>query len=233
MDLWLTYIVLNTILCLTPGAAVSLIMNQSAGSGWKRTQAGIAGVLLANFLYSLLAIMGLGLALSRSPILYSIIRLAGAGFMAYLGIRSILSKPSTSPEIQKVEASSVRLFKDGFLLQISNPKAIMAFGALLPQFVIPGYSPLLQMLGLTAISLIIEWPVLTLYAVLGETIRRKFGSVFLVRLSGIMLIVIAAAMVLSWWSENQCLFCNWLSSQPSANEALAYQSISNPKLIKH
>lgn len=197
MNAWLSFLGLSAVFSVTPGPAVLLVMGQSLGSGVRAAQGGIWGVLTANLAYSVLSVLGLGAIFLAHPALFDTIRFAGAVFVVWLGIKSLLSTSHTPRNLTAISRSPRALFREAFLLQTANPKSIITFGALLPQFVVPGYSTSLQMLGLAAAANLIEWPILTMYAFAGDRLLRLTGrGRWLQWIGGCTLILVGLTLVL-------------------------------------
>ena len=158
------------VLCLTPGPAVLLIVSQSLKDGLRASLRGALGILAGNTIYFVLSALGLGALLLASATLFNIIRWAGAAYLVVMGLRMLLAK-RRSEEADRQNAQpkrSVRLFSEGLLTQLSNPKAIVFFSALLPQFVSPDGGVVQQFVVLGIISLAVELAVLSSYGWLAE-----------------------------------------------------------------
>jgi threonine/homoserine/homoserine lactone efflux protein len=139
-------------LSLSPGPAILFVVSRGLRFGGRRSVWANLGILSANAFYFLLSAVGLGAALLASHDLFLVIRYAGAAYLIYLGIATIFGKGMA------LEAGSggpaedrggVRLLARGFVLQAANPKALLFFTALLPQFLRPDFpvAPQIAMLG--------------------------------------------------------------------------------------
>ena len=126
----------------------------------------ILGILSANTVYFALSATGLGALLISSYRVFFLVKWIGAAYLVYLGARTILGHSEIIPAGEPAEAgaSAVRLYRDGFVLQMSNPKAIIFFSAILPQFIDPRLAvlPQVAILGLT--SVVSEFAVLSSYS---------------------------------------------------------------------
>jgi len=138
---------------------------------------------------------GLGALLLRSYRIFFLIKWAGAAYLVCLGINALLSKPDdqASPEIARGTSRSFRrLFVDGLLLQLSNPKAIVFFAALLPQFIDPKGDLVTQVVILGITSVVIESVVLVCYSLAAgratAVARQPRYARWTNRVSGILLI---------------------------------------------
>ena len=127
----------------------------------------ILGILSANTVYFALSASGLGALLISSYRVFFLVKWIGAAYLVYLGARTILGHSEVLPGGEPAEtgASGIRLFRDGFVLQMSNPKAIVFFSAILPQFIDPRQAVLSQIVILGLISVICEFVVLSCYSV--------------------------------------------------------------------
>ena len=107
-----------------------------------------------------LSALGLGAALAASELLFNVLKWLGAAYLAYLGVVSLLSKTSEIAVSGEVKpANTRRLFAQGFLVGASNPKALLFFGALFPQFIVPSEPQLPQfvVLGVTFVFFELLW----------------------------------------------------------------------------
>lgn len=153
------------LLCLTPGPAVLLVISQAVRSGLGSSLKGAAGILAGNAIFFVLSALGLGALLMSSTTLFQVIKWAGVAYLVFIGLRMLLAKkPLASDDQEPVTPKrSMRLFCEGLVTQLSNPKAIVFFSALLPQFVTADGSVFEQFLILGVVSLAIELLVLMSY----------------------------------------------------------------------
>lgn len=135
---WLLFTFASLVLIATPGQDMILVMSRSIAQGPSAGIATAAGVSIGLVGHTLLATLGLGAILRTSELLFLALKLVGAAYLIYLGIGLLRTK---SPELL-VSASSrrsmTRLFLDGAISNISNPKIAVFYFAFLPQFVLPG-----------------------------------------------------------------------------------------------
>lgn len=118
--------------------------------------------------------LGLGTVLAASELLFTALKWLGAGYLAYLGVTSLFSKTSTIavPEAQSSQVSARALFGRGILVGVSNPKALLFFGALFPQFIDPSAPQSLQFIVLGATFIFFEMFWLSIYAVTAAKARH-------------------------------------------------------------
>jgi threonine/homoserine/homoserine lactone efflux protein len=167
-QIWSAFFVIETALCLTPGPAVLLVLSQALTRGTAKTVWSIAGIIAANTVYFVLSATGVGAILMTSYDLFFAIKWLGAAYLVWLGVGAFLGRSKTL-SVRAADARPVagaRLFLNGFILQMSNPKALVFFTALVPQFLNP-HAPLApQVAILAATSMVIEFCVQLLYALL-------------------------------------------------------------------
>jgi threonine/homoserine/homoserine lactone efflux protein len=162
---WLLYVAAVLVLTVTPGPSVLMCVSTSVNLGARKALIASLGSTTAIVGIMALSALGLGTALAASETLFSVLKWLGAGYLAYLGIASLLSSASEIAVSGSVESSTNgRLFAQGFLVGASNPKALLFFGALFPQFIVPNAPQLPQFLGLGATFIFFELSWLTLYA---------------------------------------------------------------------
>lgn len=135
---WLLFCTLSLLTAFTPGPAVLLAISNASVLGARRALFSSAGNAIGVFLVAATALLGLGALLQASATAFTIVKIAGAAYLIHLGIRQ-WRKPvpfaSTAPAIAIAPARDARqLFAQGVLVATTNPKSILFFTALLPQF---------------------------------------------------------------------------------------------------
>lgn len=178
LKLILVFALTEFLLCLTPGPAVLLVVSQGVTAGFKPSLRGSLGILSGNAIYFFLSALGLGALLLASATLFQITKWLGIAYLILTGIRMLVSRgEAETPADATVAATitrdrSLKLFSQGLLTQLANPKAIIFFTALLPQFVSPGGRVLGQFLLLGIVSIAVEFPVLMSYGWLAQRSSR-------------------------------------------------------------
>ena len=135
---WLLFIVASIVLIVTPGQDMILVMSRSIARGSAAGVATAAGVSVGLVGHTVLATLGLGAILRTSEWLFFALKLAGAAYLVYLGIQLVRSAKHELAVSADAPRSLWRLFLDGALSNISNPKIAIFYFAFLPQFVLPG-----------------------------------------------------------------------------------------------
>jgi threonine/homoserine/homoserine lactone efflux protein len=136
---WLLFCGVTLLVAFTPGPAVLLAVSNSIAVGPRRAMISSLGNALGLFMVSAAAMAGLGVVLTTSANAFMALKLAGAAYLIYLGIKQWRSRGSVFSDLQPSAApgtsrSSWRLFGHGVTVALTNPKGILFFSALFPQF---------------------------------------------------------------------------------------------------
>jgi threonine/homoserine/homoserine lactone efflux protein len=132
------FAVAATSLLLTPGPAVLYIVSRSVEQGRIAGLASVCGITTGTLVHVLAAALGLSALLASSALAFAVVKYAGAGYLIYIGVRRILSRADTvAAQMDLPRRSLGRLYRDGFVVNLLNPKTALFFLAFLPQFVDP------------------------------------------------------------------------------------------------
>ena len=133
---WLVFVVASLVLIATPGQDMILVMSRSVAQGAAAGVVTAAGVSVGLVGHTVLATLGLGAILRTSEWLFVALKLVGAAYLIYLGIGLLRTKEVHCPSARKPRGLG-RLFVDGAVSNLSNPKIAIFYFAFLPQFVSP------------------------------------------------------------------------------------------------
>ncbi|ANS85584.1 Leucine efflux protein [Vibrio scophthalmi] len=170
LETWTLYLVAILILTASPGPSSLLCMTKGVTQGFRIGVYTALGSLTAITIILTLSFTGLGLVIASSELTFNIIKYTGAAYLIYLGIKAILSKEQEyqlGEEQETSEQAPVKHYISGFIVGSSNPKAILFFTALFPQFIDPNAPLLAQYIIFTATFMIMEFSWLAIYALLG------------------------------------------------------------------
>lgn len=162
----LTFSLVAWLSIVSPGPAVVLAIKNSLRQGQGAVLYGALGNIFGLFFLSLAAMLGVDLLLKTNPWLFTALKTVGAFYLFYLGVRQFISKKmlfGSECNSRSPVRSLASLFKESFLLSISNPKPILFFTALFPQFIKPSSARLLQFLVLTGIFMLLSLMTLLSY----------------------------------------------------------------------
>ena len=166
---WAFFLLTETALCLTPGPAVLFVVAHALRHGSGKSLWANAGILSGNAFYFLLSATGLGALLLASHNLFIGVKWLGAAYLLFLGIKTLVDRGATrngEADNTSPDGSGLRILLRGFAVQSANPKALVFFTALLPQFINPNVPVALQLLILGVSSLFVEFVVLAGYGIL-------------------------------------------------------------------
>ena len=199
-DAYLIFVVTTAVVCLTPGPAALLIVAQGISNGLRRSYWAIAGIALANAIYFALSATGIAALIVASSRLFSVIKWAGVAYLFYLGISAIRSKSSALTVTHDAGRAvhGPRAFWQAVVVELANPKALLYFVALLPQFIDPAQPIGRQMLVFGLTCIVLDTAAYSLYAWLGSKTRRFTANAKFVsasnRVSGSLLMIAGALM---------------------------------------
>ena len=152
----------------SPGPAAICVASQGAGNGLWKAWSGIAGVAFANVVYFALSATGIAALIIASHQVFNLIKWVGVIYLIYLGAGAILG---TAVGLKITRGASMprrKLFLQGFIVEFANPKALMYFAAILPQFINPANPVLPQTLIMGGVTVVIDFTVYTGYAYLAH-----------------------------------------------------------------
>jgi homoserine/homoserine lactone efflux protein len=192
-ETWVLFLITETVLCLSPGPAVLLVLSQALTRGPRGSMLSSAGILSANTLYFVLSATSLGALLLASYDLFFLVKWIGAAYLIYLGASAFFEKSSVLVVARDAaEAGTWKLFGNGFVLQAANPKNLLFFTAILPQFIDVAKPLGSQIVILGVTSVVLEFFILLGYGLLASRATRLAAqqrlAVWTNRLAGSMLI---------------------------------------------
>ena len=173
LETWILFVATAFVLSAIPGPIMILALTNGAQVGVRRTVCGILGTSSGNLLLMALSSVGLGALLYSSALAFALVKWLGAAYLIYLGIQ-LWRAPAVGIEAPIAAAGAVRskrgLFLQSFFVAVSNPKGLIFFGALFPQFIQPGVSQGAQfaILSLTFLAIDCVWQLV--YSVGGNRI---------------------------------------------------------------
>lgn len=200
LELWLLYLTAAIGLSLTPGPNGLLSLTLGARVGVRRASFAVLGGGLGFLILIAASLAGMGALLATSETAFTIAKYMGAAYLVYLGVRVWRSPPPLaapgSEPIASRDADPARLFAQGFVVAISNPKALIFFAAFLPQFMTPGASFLTHLLWLGGAFVTIEITYELMVAGFAQRIApvlARYGRLFN-RISGGLFVGMGAAL---------------------------------------
>ena len=195
--LYLAFVVATVIALVVPGPTILLVVSYALARGRNVTLALVSGVILGDLIAMSVTLAGLGIVLAASASVFTMMKWAGALYLAWMGIGMIRKAGTATGELQAVaQRGSGTAFRDGFIVILLNPKSIGFFIAFVPQFidsanpVVPQFLIMIvTFVGLGGINVLAYAP---LAARLRDKVTRPGALAWLQRAGGGVLICLAA-----------------------------------------
>lgn len=182
-ELWFAFVVASVVLLVVPGPTVMLVVSTALSKGKATAWATVPGVALGDVTAITASLLGAGAVLAASATLFTIMKLVGAAYLVWLGIKLWRAKPEVAdfqPAVTPRSGGS--LFWQAYIVTALNPKGIVFFVAFLPQFLDPGAAALPQFLLLGTTFVVLATVVVTLWALLAGDLGARVRSPAMLRL---------------------------------------------------
>ena len=171
------FLIASFALLITPGPAVLYIVARSMNQGKMAGIASVLGVETANFLHASAAAVGLSAILLSSALAFNLVKYLGAAYLIYLGVRKIMSSDEDVKAALSQHQSLSRIYAQGFIVNIFNPKTALFFFAFLPQFVNTSLTNVtLQMFLLGIIFVVMALITDSAYALISSSIANRLNA---------------------------------------------------------
>jgi threonine/homoserine/homoserine lactone efflux protein len=196
----LAFVVTSLAIIITPGQDMILVMSRAISQGSKAGMVTAAGVSTGLLGHTLLTALGLGSLLMASQFLFTILKVVGAGYLIYLGVRLLLSRKSELGLEETKPTRLGKLFAEGTMSNLSNPKVTIFYFAFLPQFFssdVANPTQLLLLLGVAfaGLTFLVKVPVGYFSGNLSSWLRAKPSVLrWLDRTSGTILIALGVKL---------------------------------------
>jgi threonine/homoserine/homoserine lactone efflux protein len=158
------FLAASFILAVTPGPGVFYIVTRSVLQGRRHGIASVLGVALGNLGNAIGASVGLAALFAVSTLAFTVVKYAGALYLIYLGIQALRAPVPAMHVARPPAAPLTRIFRDGFVVALLNPKTAIFFAAFLPQFMSAGAEPIVQSIALGTLFVAIAAVTDTCYA---------------------------------------------------------------------
>lgn len=190
--LFSVFLTASFVLAITPGPGVLYIVTRSVVHGRHQGLLSVIGVAFGNFGNACLASIGLAALFAVSVVAFMVVKYVGSLYLIYLGIQMLRKSSGVDAAPVPPVSSSSRVFFDGLIVALFNPKTTLFYAAFLPQFLDPSVSAILQSIFLSAIFVLVAAITDCAYALAASTIapllraqnlksagRRVGGSMFI------------------------------------------------------
>lgn len=175
MSNYLNFVLVAAALVLVPGPDYILVTKNTLSTGKFGGFKTLAGTCCALLAHTAFAVLGLSAIIAKSAVLFSFIKILGACYLLYLGLRSLLSKPDHAA-VTSEKTDPQGTFSQGFVTNLLNPKVAVFFLTFLPQFIAPGNPSWLPfaLLGSTYVAL--TFGIYGCYILFLEKVRHFFEN---------------------------------------------------------
>ncbi len=173
LSLFLVFFLTSAVVVISPGPSVLLVTSQGAQGGWQSAIFGILGLIAGTLIYFGLSATGLASVILASQLLFQIIKWIGAVILIVLGLSLIFGKSTAFTQRKEPsQKAKTALFAQGFLVEAGNPKALIYFTSILPQFIdlTTPILPQMVIMGITGVT--IQLIVYSIYALIGAQLSR-------------------------------------------------------------
>jgi threonine/homoserine/homoserine lactone efflux protein len=200
----LAFAALSVVLVAIPGPAVMLVLKQALMRGRASALSTALGILVADLIWTLASVVGLTALLVSSQTVFDVVRYLGALYLIYLGARLLLSRGTllAAPDTRDTDEApkrNLRGFREGLLSDLSNPKTVIIFSSVIPQFLHAGASPgAVLVLGIT--FTLIGFASLVLYTLVfsaaAGVLRNPRAVRAVLRIGGSLLVAFGAGLAI-------------------------------------
>jgi threonine/homoserine/homoserine lactone efflux protein len=163
-----------------PGPSVLFVVGRAMAYGRVVALLSVVGNSTGMLLVMALVCLGLGPVVAESAVLFTAIKLAGAAYMVWLGVQAFRHRSAMRVEetdVPRATLSPAQVLRQGFVVGVSNPKAFIMFGAVLPQFVDPDAGQVTaQMFTLGLVAIVVGLVCDGLWALLASQLRHWFNA---------------------------------------------------------
>jgi threonine/homoserine/homoserine lactone efflux protein len=202
LQTFLLFAAASAVLLVVPGPSVLYVVTRGAVHGHRAGAVSVLGVGLGNFSHAIAAAIGISAIIASSAVAFSFVKYAGAAYLIYLGVSALMGRGESPLAMPERTRTDRRLFWEGFLVDLLNPKTALFFLAFLPQFVDPAHGPVAsQMLLLgavfTGLGLLSDGTYALAAGALGRRLRSARFESRLRRASGVVYLGLGVSAALA------------------------------------
>lgn len=175
---YLGFAAVSLAIALSPGPSWIYVLSSTLGHGRGGGFAAAAGNSTGILCHAALAVLGLSAIVAWSPIAFFVVKMAGAAYLVYLGIRLFIRSGGLAGSVMPANGtkSKLKIYRDGIFVNLLNPKMAILMLSLLPQFIRPEAGhPTLQIAVMGGMHAVIAGTVLTNVVLFSSTLTRRIG----------------------------------------------------------
>jgi homoserine/homoserine lactone efflux protein len=181
LPVWLGFLLASVLIAITPGPGAVISMSTGMRHGYWAALTAILGLQVAILIHLLIVALGLGALLAASETAFLMVKFIGAGYLVWLGIQKWRA-PVVPVDVNAPVVRRKGLFLQGVLVNLTNPKAIIFIGALVPQFVNPAQAQVPQYLLIAVTLCLTDLSVMSGYAIAAVRLGRWLHDPVAIRL---------------------------------------------------
>ena len=202
LPLWLSLVAVCIMGAMSPGPSLAVVLKHSLHGGMKNGMLAALSHGIGVGFYACASLLGLGALMIQLPTLYQVLVYGGAAYLAYLGIRILLARPSSQTlHVEKAKPSPRAALQDGFAIAFLNPKLAVFFLALFSQFIDPENLTFQVGLIMCLTVFVLDTGWYLLVALLTEISKKRFGftkaNPWFEKLLGVIFIALAVRVVIT------------------------------------
>lgn len=176
IQIWLAFVAASVVLLIIPGPTILLVVSYGLGQGWRAALPTAIGVALGDFTAMTLSMLGLGALLAASGSLFTLVKLAGAAYLIWLGVKLWRAGGKLEASPRHNRETSLKMMAHAWLVTAMNPKSITFFVAFLPQFLDQSGDFWHQMLIFEATFIVLAFANVICYGLLASKARSLVRS---------------------------------------------------------
>jgi threonine/homoserine/homoserine lactone efflux protein len=190
---FIAFLIAATVLAITPGPGIAYVVARTVAGGRAEGLASCIGTGIGGMLHVLAAAVGLSILVAQSALAFTVVKVVGAAYLVYLGVRMLLRKKADVADQPVAPQGARRALLEGVVVEALNVKTALFFLAFLPQFVAPAEPlvPQLVLLGSICVALntlVDVVAVLAAHRLLASGVARAARARLMTRVSGITMI---------------------------------------------
>jgi threonine/homoserine/homoserine lactone efflux protein len=137
LDRLAAFAAMSLLICVIPGPSVLFVIGRALAHGRRVALTSVAGNTLGSYVLVAAVALGIGPVVERSVLLFAALKLAGAAYLVFLGVKALRQRKALAfvPDGQGAPRGALRTLGEGFAVGVSNPKTMVFYAAVLPQFV--------------------------------------------------------------------------------------------------
>lgn len=202
LPLWLSLVAVCIMGAMSPGPSLAVVLKHSLHGGMKNGMLAALSHGIGVGFYACASLLGLGALMTQLPTLYQVLVYGGAAYLAYLGIRILLARPSSQTlNVEKAKPSPRAALQDGFAIAFLNPKLAIFFLALFSQFIDPEHLTFQVGLIMCLTVFVLDTGWYLLVALLTEISKKRVGftkaNPWFEKLLGVIFIALAVRVVVT------------------------------------